>query len=237
MVSTTTGNKVMLCATDSSQILANAGSLEAAVTGGENSGGVAIGAAAAFNVIDNSTEANITSSTVNSGGAVTLDARGDAEIYVNALGIAGALGTGEEESLNLSGAGSVALNFITNTISTTISGSTVTSDDLGLQAIDSTSIIGVSGSVGLGINVGEEGGESGSLAVGVSIAVNDAANTIQSSIDQSTASGDDGVTLKAKSNETIEALTVAGTVSADSSAAFAGAGSASEHRERKQCQQ
>ncbi len=239
IITTGRGASVLVMASDTSGITANAGALAVSVAASEGGGlGGAVGAAAAVNSIANSVEAIVDASKITSGGGVSLNASSDDNIFTIAVGVAGSLAGGEGGGVALSGAGSGSGNTVTNTVEAAIKdGSTVTSVDQGevrLTATDQSKITAASGSVALGVAGGEGGGAG--LAIGVSAASNEIGtastpNTVEAFIDNSTVTGDGGVNLSATSTARIWVLTVAGSFSGAGGEAgglaFAGAGAGS----------
>ncbi|MCK9231126.1 MAG: hypothetical protein M0P18_10660, partial [Syntrophales bacterium] len=165
------------------------------------SGKTAIQATGFGNVITNTTGALIVDSTVYSGGAISLKAVDESKIAAVGLSIAASGGTAVSAI--------VGANVIVNSISTLISGSTVTSGAAtNLLAESKVDIFGFSGGVAFSIS-----GEGTSAAVGASIAVNIISNTVSSSIVDSNATSDGTITVHAEENDKIRAITIGGAAS------------------------
>jgi hypothetical protein len=104
----------------------------------------AVGAALAYNTINNTIYAGIDASTVHgNGGDVSIEAQSQPQIISVAAGGSGAVAAGV--------AGSGEANLIGNTVTAEISGSTVTTDDtLTLQALSTNSLEGFGGALAVG---------------------------------------------------------------------------------------
>ena len=130
---------VLISATDSSQITANAGGVGVAVGAGSSNGvGVTVGFSAAVNTITNTVEAWISGSAVTaqapSGTSHEVDLSATEAATVNALTIGGAVGVGGGGSngVGVGAAGAGSGNTITNHIEAFIdNSSTVTTDQTG----------------------------------------------------------------------------------------------------------
>src|SRR5262249_48929948 len=151
---------------------------------------------------------------------------------------AGTLGSGHQDGVDLTGAGSFALNHVANTIATSIENSTSPSGAaivashggaVAMNASDTSNITAAAGALALGEAIGASGGAG--LASGVSVAMNNVGNAITSTIDSSTVAGDGGVAVNATGRETVQLLTVAGAGSSGESSAlaFLGAGAAARN--------
>jgi hypothetical protein len=144
--------------------------------------GVAIGAALSSQVITNTVKANIDSSTVHSTTS-TLEVTADSSSLLIAVALAGSGGQG------FAGAGSVTINLIQNTIEASITGDTDLNSDgtkdksnvqaqesIRVAAADSSTMIVISGAVGVSTN---------SSAIGGSVSTNNLLNTTTAKIDNS----------------------------------------------------
>lgn len=204
----TAAGNISLSAKDTSLILVGAGN-------GAGSGAVAGAVAFACNSIANTVIANIDSSDIRSlNGDVTLSAvtahpasfpslnttsapEPDAQIY--AFVVSGS-GSGV-----VSGAISLALNKINNTVKAEITGTTsqsvvtASNGDVNLTATDASSIKSLAGAIS----------GAGAGAVGVSWARNEIANTVRADISNAVVTSYD-VDLDAETTLTIEALAVGG---------------------------
>ena len=239
MISAGMAGAVQVTASDTSGITANAGSFAGSVALSEGALGGAVGAAAAVNTIGDTVDAYVDHSKITSGGAVTVDASANDNIFTIAVGVALAAAGGEGGGLSFAGAGSGSGNTVGNTVEAAIKdGSTVTSADLGavnVTATDESKITAAAGSVALGLAGGQAGGIG--LVVGLSVASNQLGmpgtpDTVQAFIDNSNVTGAGGVNLTATtSTAKIWVLTIAGSFT-DSGGeaggvAFAGAGAGS----------
>jgi hypothetical protein len=229
-------NAVVLSATDNSSIMAIAGAASVAGGGGIIGGGIGtVGASISYNDIDNDVRAKISGSTVTSGGEIELSADSDAEIW--ALTVAGSFsGSGGIVGISLTGAGSSATNSIHNTIEAYItdtpgSGETITAENghaITLSAIDNSTIEANAAAGSLAFTIGVAGL---GVSVGASIANNDIDNTVQTYIKGATVTSG-SVELTSSSTSTIEALSIAASISATISIAslgLAGGGASSKN--------
>jgi hypothetical protein len=186
---------VQLTADDHSVIRALAGSPAADFAGnGVAAGG---GAAAAINVIHNTTLATIDQATVHAGGAVHMSALAGEQINAGALAISGFFAGGQIGGIALAEAGSVCGNVVNNLVQAEITGgSTVTGNGVWVSAKDSSTINMLAGAL--------TGGASGlAPAVGFSLAVNVITNTVDASIDGSAVCTLGGLSLSAVAKENI----------------------------------
>ncbi|WP_165229868.1 hypothetical protein, partial [Aquisphaera insulae] len=258
-VQTGTDQALSLSAVDNSSITADAGGFSLAILGFSSSAGSStpIGAAAAVNVIKNSVVANIDSSSVTSGGALSLtattadkDDSSQAGETIVAYSFSAALGVTTSDMKGtkiLAGAGSGSGNTVDTTVSATITNSggadpvvaqtnqvTAGGAGMSLHATDRASILAVSGSLSLSSGNSVNKASSSTSSFGVAVAVNEVTNTVSASIDASWAVSGGGIELKAISSGTIATYTIAGAGS-DSSGkgsvgtSIAGAGAGSEN--------
>jgi len=140
---------VLLVAKDTSSIIAVAGQVNVAVSGG------GLGAAAAFNEISNEVRSHVENSTITSKSSLLLVADSDSEIKAIAAG--GGFG------LYVSLTGSVAKNTIANSVFASIYSSTVTADKgVYLDSVNSSSISALAGALST----------SAYAAIGGSVAIN-----------------------------------------------------------------
>ncbi len=202
---------IMLSATDSSTITADAGGVSFALGGGQGGGiGVAVGVSVAVNEINNTISAAIDSSTASSAGTVQLSATSNAT--VDSLTLAGApvVAGGQGGGVAFSGAGAGSGNTINNTIEASIASSTITltgSGAIHLAAEDTSKVTADSGGVGLAVAGGQGGGFA--LEVGAAISINEIENSITAEINRSTVNGAAAVDLSASSTATIDAFSIA----------------------------
>ena len=126
-IDTTGGSGAVTLTTNSETTLIRAdafGVAAAYASGGvQTSGGLAIGAGLAFNTLTGTSKAHVASSTVNSGGPVTIAANSKPHINALAIGIAASIARGTGTTGALAGAGSVAKNVVDNKIEAHISNS------------------------------------------------------------------------------------------------------------------
>ncbi|MDP6718892.1 MAG: hypothetical protein QGF59_09600, partial [Pirellulaceae bacterium] len=108
-VTLTTNSKSVLFRADAFGVAA------AYASGGiQNSGGLAIGVGLAFNTLKGSSKAYVDSSTVTSGGGVTISADSQPDIDALAIGVAASVARGTGTTGSLAGAGSAAKNVVDN---------------------------------------------------------------------------------------------------------------------------
>ena len=203
---TSTGGKVMLTAgidppatainpsslalgTSGLTMPASTGSQIVSVTvGGAGSGEYAGGIGISVNTIHNDLESTIT-------GGSTVRAKGDVALSAIDSSVIDALAIGGAGSGKWAGGGAIAANVITNTIKTSVSGSTVSAgmNDAGTavtQAGSKVTLTSQSSSIIRALGIGVSGAGQG--AVSVSALGNGVANTVEASIGTSVvrASGD-----------------------------------------------
>jgi hypothetical protein len=224
---TGSGDGVSMFANDDSDIHAVA--VGAAITGTAGTSGVSggNGPAVATNAIGNSVVATITGSTVTATGDVDVVAQSGATIDAGTVGLAGALAGGSSAGVALTGAGSASANQIYNTVEASIKAHSTVTSTAGAVNVTGTDTAQITARAGTGAL------ESG-LGVGLGTGVSIASNTIGSAttpssiaafIDSSTVTGTEGVNITAQAtSETIDALTVAGSMGSSSAAATPGAG-------------
>src|SRR5262249_41671848 len=153
-----------------------------------------------------------------------------ATLLVVTVGVSGALVGGEGGGVALAGAGSGSASRTRNRVKASITGgSTVTNTGRSaatLTATDSSIITAAAGAAALAVAGG--GGEGTSATLSFSLAANDISNSVTASIDGSTVSSEGGVSLGATAQETILAITAAGSVAGSAGEgggrAFAGVG-------------
>ena len=244
--SVVTATSVSLTAKDESDIQALGGALAAAlaeVQSGGTSGTstLILGASIAINSITNVARAAIDASTVNSSGQVALTAvQEKAKILAVTIAAAGALNTnssGGGGGFAFQGAASGSGNTIDTTVEALIrNGSHVFSgggSDIVLDAKDKSDISADGG----GVALVRATGSAGAVSIGASIAINDITAHVRSAIDASRVGSAKNLTLTAKSEAKIFALTIAlaatntaGGDSSNSSAVnFSGAGAFSKN--------
>jgi hypothetical protein len=206
----TADGAVDVAATDGSTIASVAGGGAIAGSGGAAGVAVTVGAAVAFNDIQNATQASIDASTVQAGGAVSVEAQSSAEIETLGIGVAATV-TGGIGTFGLSGAGAGTFNGVQSKVDASISDSSVTAGgDVTVAAADQSTIQSVAGSASIAVAIGIGGG----VAVGLSIATNDIANDVSAYVDHSTLStSGGGIEIGAQSQAAIESIAVGGALS------------------------
>jgi hypothetical protein len=180
-----------LLADESTRIWAFAGS--GALTTNKK-GGLGVAGAVTVNTIDNDTRAYIHDSSLSDVGALTLHSQATGRIIGIAAGLAGApRGVGI--------AGSVAVNRIYGETEAYIDGGTVVSGvtDLVVEASDTSSIVAVAGALAYG----------GKAGVGAGVAVNIIDGSAQAFVADSDVAASGGLTLLAKSDSDIFAISAA----------------------------
>jgi Ca2+-binding RTX toxin-like protein len=207
---TTTGT-VILSATDSSTILADAGGVGIAIAGGQAGGtGLSFGLSFATNDIRNTITAFVENSAVTTVGNVEINATSSAKI--DALTVAGSLAGagGQGGGLSFAGAGTGSSNTIENLVEALIKNSMVTSSNgsVKLTATDESTITADAGGVAIAAAGGQGGGIS--VSAGISLAINNIANTVTALIVLSTMTSAGNLELTATSKAIIDALTIAG---------------------------
>ena len=183
---------VSLGATDSSQITAIVVAASVAAGGGGSTGvGASLGAAISQNLIGWTAGgtrtpldvgANITASTISSGGTLSESATDSATISATVTSGSVAIAGGADAGVGLGGAGSGVLNEIAIQTTATITGSTSAVHAAGItqSAMDTSSITAVAGSAALAAAFGMAGV---GLSVSADSAQNEISNVVTTSID------------------------------------------------------
>ncbi len=232
-VSTTTGS-ISVAATDSATIVADSGgfAIAAAESAGGGSFSLSIGASFSVNSIRANVYADVASSTIDANQALTVAA--EAHSSIRAVTITGAVSAGlaSGPSVNLSGAGAVAVNSITDEVIAAVragSNARARGGLLSVTALDNTKINTDGGAVAL--SFAASAGTSLAGAIGASLAFNDIANTARAMVDFATVNADAGLLVSGRSTSRIESATfgLAGSLAGGSNGGFAlsGAGAAS----------
>ena len=225
VVTKTGGGAVKLTATDSSSIIAVAGSLALSGAGGAGGGAAgSLGVSSATNSIGNQVKSYIDLSKVSSSGSIELTATETGTISAWTIGgaLAGAGGAGGGGAASMAGAGSK--NTVANSVSAFITNSdaatrgvSATGGAIKLTANDTTSITADAGGYSIALSGGAGGGLSGSL--GVAASNNDVRNNISAYIDNASVTGTSAnIELLAGESASIKAVSIG--------AALAGAGGA-----------
>ncbi len=212
-----------LTAMDTSTIKALAGGIGLAIS---SSGvlGLAAGVSVASNEIENTIEAYVDGSHLNSAGDVNLSATSTPTIEALSIGVAVGTATGGLGGIAGSGAGAGSGDTVENTVKAYINNSSVTSGGAtNASATDSPTIQTIAGAVSVAVATGFIGGAGAS--VGISVAINDVQDNVWAYINKSTvsATGHD-VTVTATETATIDAWTIGGAVGVGSSGGAEGLG-------------
>ncbi|MGB7327175.1 MAG: dockerin type I domain-containing protein [Rubripirellula sp.] len=239
--STVTGNAVTVTATDSSEIVADAGGVGIGVTGGAG-GSIAgaVGISMAINEVGNTVRAAIDTSTVTASDQVSVIAASD-EAKISALTIAASAGLAGSAgfAVALVGAGAGSGNTIANTVTATINNSAVTStfaaaDDrikgIGVNARDDSEIVATSIGAALGATLSST--TAVSVAVGVSVANNEISNKTTASVIGSTLDSLASIHVVAEETASISAISTAASVSlaiGSTGIGISGAGAAADN--------
>ncbi len=215
-------------------------------TDSKQTGAIALSVPVAINDVTTSVLAYIDSQSVLAGDSTSSD---PADLAVNAeslldlraivIGASFALqtssGAANGDKLDLAGAGAVAINTVGQNIAAYITDSEVLQVGVGdvlLTAVDRSSIHADAGGFGIAAARGNQGSAP---SFGVSVAINDVSNDVSANVDRATVTTTLGdVLIGAESGITLEALSIAGAVSARAGQAgtngsFGGAGAASQN--------
>ena len=206
-----TAGTLNVLATDTSSIVANAGGIALAlgIAGGNANINVSIGASVAINKINAQTIATVNDATARSlvGAAAN---RATSSATIDALTIAGAgavaLSTGSSGfGVSVAGAGTGSGNAITSTTSALVVGAVLnatTTLDVFSTNTSAINAKAISGSLSI------QSGQGASVAIGFAIAENTIDANVFANMNSSQVSSGGNMTLSARSNASIEALTV-----------------------------
>ena len=237
---TLSARRLTLTADDGSTIVATAGAAAVALALGVVGVSISIGITVAYNEIATDVRASIAGAAVTTtAGAVQLSATSSAQIDAIAAAASIAVGIGVLGA-GIAGAGAVATNAILTKTNAAISDSAITSA-AGVD-LDATGTAGIrarilTAAVGVGVGFAGVG-----ASIGVSIARNLIGSTpsgvvsraeVQATIARSSVTAGGALTLDAVSNQTIDALVVAGSVAVAGGLygfSAAGAGATTENR-------
>ena len=226
-------------ATDTSTIIANAAAASVAATlAGGSAISVSIGLSIALNQIDNDVEAyiaNATTGVTTTSGAISLSSKEDAVIHATSIAASLAAALSPEVSVGVSGAGADATNVIFGLDNAFATNSTLTSAAaITIAAEDRSDIEATILAVAVGVGVGSNGIGA---AIGAAVAENFIGHDLSGDLlplQVEAYALNSGVhaagayTLTATSQQTITAITVAGSVAvaggADGSGALSGSG-------------
>ncbi len=240
VVNTSSGNSLKIEARDTSTIVAKAiaGSLSLQLDSG---GTLAIGASIADNRIDSDVLAYVDAAAVSSTGSLSITATSNVSIeaVTVAAAISATVNPGQGVSLSGSGAGARSLNTITNTTEASARGgarvSTLTANDITIEARDTSTIRADSGGGSLAVSA-QPTGFSGAFGISAALSTNTIRNETRAYIDGATTQISSGRDLfvNSTSQSRINAISVsvAGAVAltnplAGFSLAMAGAGAQS----------
>jgi len=218
---------VLVKSEDRSEITAFSGGFGLAVNLNKPAG-AAFGVSVAHNTIDNTTEAYLERSSVVCEGdlrveATSADEKQGAKIWAFALGAAVAVSAPGGTALSGAVSGAISINEIGNTVEASIRHTLAPTGSGSLSPVRSNA-----GSVDLVVNDGAEiiakaigvsvaiavgGNTSGSLSIGVSSARNEIDNNVNAYLLGADVSSHDSIQLSSASTGTIEALSVAVSVS------------------------
>ncbi|MDO8955218.1 MAG: PKD domain-containing protein, partial [Gammaproteobacteria bacterium] len=217
--STVSGAKVALSATDTSTIVADAGGFSLARSPGVGAGQLSVGIGAAVNAITAEVVAEASDSQLN-GGAQGVSLTASSTASIQALTLGGALSNGGAVTVAAGGAGSS--NTVHSGVHARLANGSLALVDQGggltLSATDGSTVVADAGGFAIAA-----GATATSAAVGVSVALNTVGNTVEAVIDQSRAVVAGAVALTATSTARIDALSLAGELSAAYDAGFNGA--------------
>ncbi len=211
---------VGVLALDTSLVKADAGGfgivLNVFSSGGDSLSG-SIGIGAAVNDIENQLIATILDTTVT-GKDVSVSSTSTAEILAFTIAGAGAVNISDGSAFSFNGAGAGSGNKISNKVEASIqdlipnNGPTTVkavSGGVTIASSDKSHIKADAGAVAFALGI-SQGSSNINLSVGVSIAINDITNTVQSFVSSATVDSVAAVSVSAKSESSIEALTIAG---------------------------
>ena len=176
------GGAVTLSATDNSYINTVAGAAALSLSFGSKSKAAAVGVSVAVNDVDNIVRTDIHSSSITSGGKVTLTS--DSKPTIKALTVGGAVSAsgGGGTGGSLAGAGAASINNIGGSVEAIVRGtSTVVASAFSVTATDKSGI--TADVVGASLAASGTGGSSGAIAIGVSIARNEIDNKVNAYVE------------------------------------------------------
>ena len=210
---------LILSATDSGDITANAVSaaLSVSMSSGSTSVSGGLTVAASDNTITSTTEALVDSVDAALSGMVDMDAASTKSItaIVVAASVAVSVSGGSSASVALTGAGTRSYNETNNSVLAVIRNAQITAtDDVTLDAVDSTEISATLVAVAASVSVGGGSGASASLTVAASDANNEITNTTRAVIEGASEveSTDGNMHLAASSDGSISADAIAASI-------------------------
>ena len=229
-------DSVALKAADNSTIASDAGAASlAGSVGGAVGVAVAVGISLAENEISNEITASIDNAddgVITNTGDIELIATENANISVVSAAASASVSVGGAAGISLSGAGAQASNTISTETKASVNDSVLDSKgDVILSATDDSTIdatiAAVSASVGVGGTVGA------GAAIGASFATNDIGGSIEATVNNTDLQADGDLLQTAKSDRSIDAEVVAGSVAIAGGTvgiSAAGAGSTVENK-------
>ncbi|HKJ55034.1 MAG TPA: hypothetical protein VJ978_03530, partial [Nitriliruptoraceae bacterium] len=170
LVSATT---VAVTATDTSQIIADAGGVAVTVASQQSGGAsVTIGAAVAVNEVAVDVVAEVTDTPVVAPTGLTVVATSSTVVNALAIGVAGAVSSGGSGvTAGLAGAGSGVGNTASGVTTASVSASPVTTGGpVAVTATDATSLVGTAGAIAIQVTTGGSG-TGGGAAIGAGVVV------------------------------------------------------------------
>lgn len=231
---------VSVTATDHSRIHTDAGGFAVSASlnsGGGSSNAVGVGIGVAVNDLFGETRAEIANSQVGVGTqatavqvhAVSEDPGNDKAIEALAMGggVAVGIGTGGGQSGAFAGAGAITRNRVFRNVAAEVVDSTVrATETIDVTAFDKATINADSGGVSIAISAstGGSSGSSGSGSIGVSVAVNEIGDRdeglgiVEAIVRGSHLTSGSDITIDAASIATIDAVTIAGSLSVSATA-------------------
>ena len=209
----TTGN-VSVSATDDADIFAIAGAAAAGISVGLLSGSASFAAAIAYNSITQVVTATVASVPVTGIDLVNADkldvkAKAEGQIHAIAIGLAYSSAGGVLLGISIAAGGSATVNFITASVVAALGpGHVDVAGTVLVEATNDASIRADSG--GFAIARAQGAGVAASAAVGISAALNTLTLSTIASIAGADVDAGGNIDVKAKTDGTIEALTIAG---------------------------
>ena len=198
---------------------ASTGNEKSAGTSGNNTksqAAVSVSPSAAVSIVTSKVHSYVLDSSLVSDGTIAVDAKSNETVISVASGLSGAGANSTKGSFALAGAGSASINVINAEAlayineSDNTAGRSVESreESVTITAADNSLIISNAGSIGISYAKGSEWGVG--VALGAAIAVNTGNKNIRSGISGATVKGKKDVSVTAKSDSYIWALTTGG---------------------------
>tara|TARA_R110002049_G_scaffold182485_1_gene350273 strand:- start:721 stop:16071 length:15351 start_codon:yes stop_codon:yes gene_type:complete len=179
-------------------------------------GAIALTVSVAYNNVSTNLEAYVDNYRLNVGD-LTVKANSDQDIQSIVIGASFAVQTKstttDSSKLDLAGTGAVALNTIELNSAAFIKDSDVTATDaIDVSALDSSLIMSDGG--GFAITAAAASGAGAAISFGASVAINDISSNVSALIDNVDITSTGNVSVKSKADTEIDALTIAGALSA-----------------------